>query len=312
VGLGVVIGQCLQILSKRGRDLKDAGVLSTYRQFCKDRIAEAVEPHRDRYELGLALGALGDDRIRVNLKDRRDTTGFVRIPARSYRVWDIRENSEREFVLKSDLWLTRYPITNSQFAEFIAQGGYQQSDLWSPHGGQEWLTKTKSTAPAFWHDVKWNAPNKPVVGVSWYEADAFARWVGGRLPTGWEWEAAARGPQGWKYPWGDDWYPGICNSSEAGLETTSPVGLFPKSSTPETELHDMAGNVIEWCNDFIDGFSEFDDGSRVGLGCGWNENAEKAGGCQSVSHRGLLPDIRDNDLGFRVALSSIQAAQPRS
>ena len=154
VGLGVVIGQCLQILSKRGRDLKDAGVLSTYRQFCKDRIAEAVEPVRDRYELGLALGALGDDRIRDNLKDRRDTTGFVRIPARSYRVGDRRDNSERAFVLKSDFWLTRYPITNSQFAEFIAAGGYQQPKLWSLDGGQQWLTKWESTAPAFWHDVK--------------------------------------------------------------------------------------------------------------------------------------------------------------
>ena len=301
VGLGVVIGQCLQILSKRGRDLKDAGVLETYRQFCKDRIAESVEPLRDRYELGLALGALGDDRMRVNLKDRQDKTGFVRIPAGTYRVGE----PPRELVLESDLWLTQYPITNSQFAEFIHDGGYTTPALWSPDGGRQWLQQTKSIAPRWWHDVKWNAPNKPVVGVTWYEADAFARWAGGRLPTEWEWEAAARGPEGWEYPWGNEWEDGICNSDEAGLGTTSTVGLFPKSRSRETGLDDMAGNVWEWCENWFDKEASI----RVVRGGSWYFSAAW---CRSAYRDWFDPDYRRYYLGFRVALSSIPAAQPPS
>ncbi|MFN7769962.1 MAG: formylglycine-generating enzyme family protein, partial [Planctomycetaceae bacterium] len=305
VGLGVVIGQCLQILSKRGRDLKDAGVLETYRQFCKDRIAEAVQPLRDRYELGLALGAVGDDRIRVNLKDCQDKTGFVRIPDGTYWVGDREQDSDIDFVMKSDLWLTQYPITNSQFAEFIHDGGYTTPTLWSPDGGQQWLQQTKSIAPRWWHDVKWNAPNKPVVGVTWYEADAFARWAGGRLPTEWEWEAAARGRQGCIYPWGDQWRDGICNSDVAGLGTTSPVGLFPKSRTRETGLEDMAGNVWEWCKNWFDEAASY----RVVRGGSWFSDAAR---CRSAYRNRLVPDYRDYRLGFRVALSSIPAAQPPS
>jgi formylglycine-generating enzyme required for sulfatase activity len=89
----------------------------------------------------------------------------------------------------------------------------------------------------------------PVVLVTWEDAMAYAAWVNKRLPTEAEWERAARGLYGRRYPWGDEFEPGCCcNSQEAGLGGTSPVGQFsPQGDTPEG-LVDMVGNVWEWTN----------------------------------------------------------------
>jgi hypothetical protein len=97
---------------------------------------------------------------------------------------------------------------------------------------------------------------------------------GGQLPTAHEWEAAARGPNGSAYPWGDDWEDGICNSAETKLGQTSPVGIFPRSRTP-TGLEDMAGNVWEWCADA--GTTPWEAGGRVFRGGGWGLGSRAAG-----------------------------------
>lgn len=133
-----------------------------------------------------------------------------------------------------------------------------------------------------------------MVGVSFYEAEACCKWAGGFLPTEQQWEAAARGPEGLEYPWGNKWEDGICNSNEAGLGGTSPVGLFPRSRSRDFGIEDMAGNVWEWCD------SVYREGSE--------DRVLRGGSFYYLAHvvrsayRDLVnPDNRLSRLGIRVA-----------
>ena len=315
IGLGVVLGECLQILLTRGCRPVES-VERRYQQFCIDALENCADPIRDRCQLGLALGALGDPRIVVDLRPAAQRErAFVLIPAGTYTVGDdaLRKEGEaipktQKYPLQTSFLLSKYPVTNSQFRVFVDDDGYSRHECWSDEGWS-WLQDQEITRPEFWNDPQWNSPNKPVVGVSWYEADAFARWAGGRLPTEWEWEAAARGRAGSDYPWGREWQDGICNSSESGLDTTSPVGLFVASRGKEFELHDMAGNVWEWCASV---WVESDDGKlpaaaegkkgshRVIRGGGWSGTGSD---CRPAFRSGVPPVFRADDVGFRLLLS---------
>ena len=131
--------------------------------------------------------------------------------------------------------MSRFPVTNSQFGAFIADGGYG-NDVWWSDEGRVWRDRAGVSEPLFNRDSKWNGPTFPVVGVTFWEAQAFAHWSHGRLPTEWEWEAAARGPQGHAFPWGEDWFNGACNSGETALGGTTPVGIFPQSRSVPSAL----------------------------------------------------------------------------
>ena len=223
-----------------------------------------------------------------------------------------REKPARKIHL-DEFMIGKYPVTNQEFKAFIEDGGYKDKELWKPEGWQ-WREKESISEPEYWHDRKWNGSNFPVVGVGWYEASAYAEWLsketGDRyvLPTEAQWEKAARGSEGFSYPWGEKWGEDHCNSDECGLGRTSPVGIFPEGKSPYGCL-DMAGNVWEWCADWYEGDyykkspdrnpkGPTDGSYRVIRGGSWFNSRWN---CRAAFRYWYLPALRFYYCGFRLA-----------
>jgi formylglycine-generating enzyme required for sulfatase activity len=271
----------------------------SFRRLSLDAIEDEVELQA-RQTLGLCLGWLGDPRI----VDLRDPRAYVEVPAGTYPYGEEGETVE----IAATFWIGRYPVTNSQYQAFIEGGGYDDREWWSD-AGWAWLQKAGVKAPRYWRYRRWSGPNQPVVGVSFWEAEACCAWAGGRLPQPPEWEAAARGPEGGAYPWGDEWENGICNTSEAGLGVTSPVGLFPRCRQAQLGIEDLAGNISEWCaGPFLgEGGPIVDLNTYVEI-VGGVSFLEARGGSWYWAHDrarcgkplGFQPERRDDLEGFRV------------
>lgn len=244
-------------------------------------------PLADRLRAAGVLGELGDPRLGQTVT----VPGGDIIVASNGRI-------HRLFVERFEI--DRLPVTNAQFAEFIQSGGYRTREYWSEEGWQ-FIQSKGIRAPRFWDDPMWNRPNYPVVGVSWYEAEAYARWAGGALPTELQWLKAA----GWepetgrvrRWPWGDEWKPDTANTAELRLERTTPAGLFPGGASPCGAL-DMIGNVWEWCaNVYAEGSAGNGTPSRALRGGSWCEEMNLA----NVAGRDrALPTAREADIGFRL------------
>jgi len=261
-----------------------------FRRLCLAAIEDEI-PVQERLTLGLCLGQLGDPRV----LDLTDPATYVEVPAGNYPFGD----EDDQVTLPEPLLLSRYPVTNAQYRAFIEASGYQNPEWWS-EGGWAWREESNAQEPDRWKNPHWNAPNLPVVGVSFWEAEACCAWAGGRLPTEQEWEAAARGPQGCEYPWCGEWEDGICNSNKAGLGRTSPVGLFPRSRQATLGLEDLAGNVWEWCDSFYDRGGDDAAVPRVLRGGAFNGGA----GDLRASFRGWVgPVFRGGSVGFRCVLA---------
>jgi formylglycine-generating enzyme required for sulfatase activity len=114
----------------------------------------------------------------------------------------------------------------------------------------EFMRATDHPAPAYWDDSKRNKPNQPVSGVNYFDATAYCSWDNKRLPTEAEWEKTARGPEGFKYPWGNDLDDSKGNWGRK-QEFTAIVNAYPKGVSPYG-AYSMAGNVFEWVQDWYD------------------------------------------------------------
>lgn len=145
------------------------------------------------------------------------------------------EEPQREVTLDT-YYIGKHLVTNAQFSKFVEA--------------------TKYPLPRFYTDPRFNSPNCPVVGITWYDTQAFLAWIeelasdSYRLPTEAEWEKAARGTDGREYPWGDQWESSKANTSESRIKRLTPVGNYP-DAVSVYGCYDMAGNAYEWCSDWF-------------------------------------------------------------
>ena len=265
------------------------------------------EPHRQPGDLWT------DDRTGIT---------YVWIPAGQFVMGSDKgrddEKPAHRVTISKPFWLARYPVTNAQYARYMAadfrsSGGSPESSQ-NPNRDnaadqQASRLSYKSQQPAFWNDRRFNQPEQPVVGVSWDDAVAFAKWAQGRLPTEAEWEYACRAGTTTEYSFGDDAarlgeYAWFGNNSD---QQTQPVGTKMPNAWG---LYDMHGNVWEWCQDYYNsGYykqsPEVDPAGpsmasyRVFRGGSWGHGAAN---CRSACRISITPDFRLNDLGFRLAL----------
>jgi len=159
------------------------------------------------------------------------------------------EIPQREVYMSAYL-IDKYPVTNAEYKEFIESGGYKQRDLWSD-AGWDYVQRSKPLDSDVVNSAMDGEDDCPVVNVSWYEAEAFARYAGKRLPTEAEWEKAARGTDGRIYPWGNEFDKAKLNCAESRIEKPTPVTRYLRGQSVYG-CFDMAGNVWEWTADWFD------------------------------------------------------------
>jgi len=281
----------------------------------------AVTEEDSQFNVRLAaahsLGTLGDPRLGQ----------LVAVPAGEFTMGSEEDDDERppHRVFVSPLYIGKYPVTNTEYKEFVDATGHPE-----PRGWQE----------GFYPAGK---ANHPVVNVTWYDAQAYCRWLTGRLreaqgilrvmrtdgreevldlekgryqvrlPTEAEWEKAARGTDGRRWPWGDEWDAAQCNTEEGKIRDTTPVGIYPGGASPYGAL-DMVGNVWEWCADWyaVDAYRHHAAGERDPTGPRRDGFRVLRGGsflvdrdCArcAVRYRDF-PGYRNSNRGFRVVVVS--------
>jgi formylglycine-generating enzyme required for sulfatase activity len=179
-------------------------------------------------------------------------------------------------------------VTVGEYQNFVEDDGYTNRRFWDAGGFGA------AGEPDEW-DEQVPYPRRPVVGVSWHEAMAYCVWAELRLPTEAEWEFAARGTEARKFPWGNEEAESSRLNFKSNVGHVTPVGIYPLGNTPEG-ICDMAGNVWEWCADLYDPSEETN--RRVLRGGSWSDVAQY---CRAADRSRYVPEVRDIDVGFRVA-----------
>jgi iron(II)-dependent oxidoreductase len=215
-------------------------------------------------------------------------------------------------------FLDRCAVTNRQFQRFIQAGGYDTLEIWPPEvwpSVVRFTDRTGQPGPRDWENRTFppRQGDHPVAGVSWYEALAYARWVGKRLATAAEWQKAGGWPEQLsggtcnRYPWGDLFDPERANLAAAQIGGTVPVTEFPSGRTPNG-IYQMTGNVWEWLDDPLETIPCESDQTFVP----WRPLRRIAGGaydtyfpteatCHFITGQGELD--RRHNIGFRCAVS---------
>ena len=262
--------------------------------------------------------------------------GDVKVPATTFLLGAMRA---QPFAYDNEKWahpvevpafhMARGAVTQSEYLAFVEDGGYTRRELWDSDGWA-WRQAEEAEHPVYWrrdadqgwqrrHFDHWLAleAHRPVIHVNWFEADAYSRWCGRRLPTEPEWELVAAGEPGSnrkrRYPWGDDLpAPGQANVDWAAMGTVD-VGAHP-SGDSAFGCRQMTGNVWEWTSTTFDAYPNFEVdaygenslqffGSRkVVRGGSWATRSRLA---RAGLRNYFTPDRRDVFGGFRTcALNS--------
>ena len=245
----------------------------------------------------------------ASMINTRDGAEMVLIPAGEFQMGSPEgQGSDDEHpqhrVYLNAFCIYRYQVTNGQFARFVKETGHKPAGNWKEY-------------------AKWGREKHPVVSVTWNDAAAYCKWAGGRLPTEAQWEKAARGSDGREYPWGNTWDGNRCNWGNGpkvagmadilGCRGTAPVGSFPSGVSP-FGVHDMAGNVGEWCSDWYDAVYYKNSPSKNPEGSGSGSCRILRGGSRHIgssvdfrcAFRGRrAPDGGNYHYGFRVCRPSI-------
>jgi len=301
-----------------GACLEDVGVEGIGRPAARQVKGALLDASRDRKlpptaqrDAGFILGRTGW------VPD--DLNAFIDIPAGPFLYGHEKETIK----IEKPYAIAKYPVTNLQYQRFMGASGYQNQEYWSPEG---WAWRNQESdevhyEPCHWRDVRWNNPLSPVVGVCWYEAEAYCNWLSGeiekpvRLPTEQEWERAVRGIDGREYPWGDEFDRRKLNCAEFWTEcqqmsadewnkwlgredlkeaSTTIVGQFGAGKSP-VEAEDMSGNAFEWTASWYEKEKE----RRVVRGGSWIDYYRFA---RCAFRFRFFPEYRYYYIGFRVVV----------
>ena len=259
--LSVHLALAARCIAESGRPRPPAVVIDAVQERLIAIATGLNAPVRERNAAGDALNYLGDPRAGVGLNaDGVPDIDWCIVSAGAFIMGNTKEADEMAYdseapqhteQIRDPYRISRYPITNAQFDAFVQDGGYTDKwrACWTAAG---WKWKGDRSGPIRYGGV-YDLPNHPAVNVTWYEVQAFCTWLGEKLnlavalPTEAQWERAARGTDGRRYPWGGELTSDHANYDKTGIGTTTAVGIFPQGANPETGVQDMSGNLWEWC-----------------------------------------------------------------
>lgn len=249
---------------------------------------------------------------------------------RSCRLEDVAEDDRHKIEKRVEVegyYLDRYPVTNREYQKFIDAGGYEQLPLWDEAiwpAMLQFVDRTGQPGPRYWENSRY-LPGKedhPVVGVSWFEASAYARWAGKRLSSDAEWVKAAAWPvlaegsrlMQRKFPWGDAMDRTLANLWGSGPGDTIPVGHHPEGASVGG-IQQLVGNVWEWTSSNFGAWEpaalrlDTEIPHKSLRGGAFDTYFESQAQCQFQS--GDTPLARKHNIGFRCAVCFSDVAPRR-
>lgn len=250
----VHLDKCKKLLEAQSPEIKSD---ESYQKTMQDvtlyisKLEKGLNPSEKKQRVEAAL-AIRDEKMKKALNENRDKWNqMVLVPEGKFIMGTgedefIPEETPQHEVYLDAYYIDKYEVTNAQYWEFLQYikntGDHGKCYSGEPKGKDH----TPGTPHTGWDYPYYDYPDYPVARVDWYDAYAYAAWAGKRLPTEAEWEKAARGTDGRRFPWGNVWETTRCN---VGTDASLSIGSF-ESGISIYGCLDMIGSVSEWCNDW--------------------------------------------------------------